>query len=150
MSISNSISSLYPNSVPRNVYSPSLLSKHVLNSLPIIEPTLNPSIASSAISISHIILTTYCCFFNSTLDSSSLILIIMFMIMKLCYFPGYNPIPVTYLSIYLPTYISHLLSLLTIAIIYIEVCPPTLSGHPRCTNDKLFSPETYVTYLFIS
>ena len=111
---------LYSSSSRSYIQSPSFIS---IISLLTIEPSFNPSIALSTISVSHVILLTTYCVFNSPLNPFSLILMIMFMIIGLCCFPGSSPIPVTYLSIYVPP---------LIVIYYIQKCT-SFSGHPFCT-----------------
>ena len=72
--------------------------------------------------ISHVLLTIFC-FFNSTLNPFSLILMIILMTMRLCCFPGFCHILVTYLF-----YIHSSYCLLS------RICA-LFSGHPLCTSE---------------
>ena len=135
LDIISSLSRPYLSHIPRvfcssspGLYS-SPLQSHIKSSsfisisMPTIESSFNPSIVPKTLSVSHVILTTYC-FFNSTLNPFSLILMIMFVTIELCCFLGSSPIPVTYfLSIY-P---------LIVPINYIQKCTPS-SGNPLCTS----------------
>ena len=122
---------------------------HALHQVMLNAPVLSPflclllnlvsnQVSHQVIYVSHALFTTFC-FLKSTLNPFSLILMIIFMTMGLCWFPGSSHITVNYLFIIYPPY-----CLLSI------ICAP-FSGQPLCTSEWISSPESFylpLTWLF--